>query len=153
MTVYSIFLSRNPWISNMSFLTKRIFLATLSIPAATLLLATYLHNHPLPASKSQIITAYNALPASHAASRSFRIVNPRSHRGLRDTRTIILSKREIGELGDEEILARFVRGYFGGWVFRPELGLGRVADAFGTVILRVGFTGELCGGSSRDVFV
>jgi hypothetical protein len=126
----------------MPLLTSRIFLATLSVPTAAVLLTAYFHSHPLPAAKSRTITTYNDLPPTHYSSPSLRIVNPRSHQAMVDTRTIFLSKNEIGELSDVEILARFVKGYYGGWVFMPELGLGKVAHTFGTSLVNVGYSGQ-----------
>src|ERR1700709_710246 len=100
--------------------TPRIFLlGALAIPATSLFLTSYLYNHPLSASKSRTITSTNSLSKSCAASPSLQIINPRNHQTVQDTRSIFLSKQEIGELSDEEILARFTKGFFGGWIFLP----------------------------------
>lgn len=128
----------------MPFTKSRLLFAAVALPAttATLLLATYLHNHPLPASKSQTIKVINSIPPSHFASPSRKIVNPRNNQGLQDTRSIFLAAREIGALSDEEILARFAKGYFGGWMFAVELGMCKVADFFGTQLVKTGYSGK-----------
>lgn len=127
----------------MPFTKTRLLLAAVALPATTLtLLATYLHNNPLPATKSRTIKVINSTPPSHLTSPSRKIVNPRDYQGLQDTRSIFLAEREIGKLSDEEILARFAKGYFGGWVFAVELGMCGVAHVFGTQLIRTGYSGN-----------
>ncbi|KAJ9624616.1 hypothetical protein H2204_010798 [Knufia peltigerae] len=63
-----------------------------------------------------------AAPSSFLKSKThLAVVNPRDHRGLTDSRSITFklppSRRSWS---DEQILATFVQGYFGGWVFTPE---------------------------------
>lgn len=124
--------------------SPRILLAALAVPAATLFLTSYLYNHPLPASKSQSIVLGDTLPRSCSSSATYKIVNPRCHQGLTDTRAIFLSAQEIGQLSDEEILARFTKGYFGGWIFTPELTFFKVFQLFRKQLFPVDFSGEWC---------
>jgi hypothetical protein len=68
------------------------------------------------------VTVTNTVPASHLESTTHRtVVNPRRSTGLRDTRSIVVelppTKRTYS---DEQILAAYIQGYFGGWVFAPE---------------------------------
>ncbi|KAI1943371.1 hypothetical protein LOZ57_005084 [Ophidiomyces ophidiicola] len=78
------------------------------------------------------------------SSLSERIVNPRGHRILEDcytaalpSDTLVRSASPLGnttskplfQFGDEELLARFTRGFFGGRIFTPErliLGTGAI---------------------------
>ncbi|GME43725.1 hypothetical protein NCS57_00863800 [Neofusicoccum parvum] len=49
------------------------------------------------------------------------IVNPHGHPAIPSSRSISLSAFPIAkDLSDEQILARFVKGFFGGWVIGPE---------------------------------
>jgi hypothetical protein len=117
---------------------------SLVLPAASaLLLSTYLYNYPLPVSKSRTIKTSLSLSPTSSSSPSHLIINP--HRYARnsssDSRFIILTKSEIGNLTDEEILARFLRGFFGGWVFMPEKGIIALFRRFGRPMVAVGFTG------------
>lgn len=45
-------------------------------------------------------------------------------------------------MGDEEILARVLKGFFGGWIFAPEKGLITVLGWAGRKLVSVGFEGE-----------
>lgn len=70
---------------------------------------------------SSIIVDYNSNASFLNSQTCSAVVNPRRHKALSDTRSILLrlplSKRENS---DEQILATFVKGFFGGWVFAPE---------------------------------
>jgi hypothetical protein len=124
-------------------LSHKLLLTTLSIPTLTLLLTTYLYNAPLSASKTRTILTSDTLSPSCSSSYSVRkIVNPRNHVSMTDSRSIHLSKREIGLMGDEEILARLLKGFFGGWIFAPEEGLITVLRWAGRKLISVGFEGE-----------
>ncbi|KAF2465867.1 uncharacterized protein BDR25DRAFT_204293, partial [Lindgomyces ingoldianus] len=64
-------------------------------------------------------------PPSFSSSASIRkTTNPNSCVALTDTRSITLTVPS--RLSDEVILARFMKGYFGGWVFTPERSVLRV---------------------------
>jgi len=125
-------------------LTRRIILlSSLVIPAGALLFTSYLYNHPLPASKTRTIQTTDSLSQSCASSLSVRnVVNPRNHKSMMDSRSIRLSKKEIGDLSDEEILARFFKGFFGGWVFAPEQNLLSFFGLFGVKVFPVGFSSQ-----------
>jgi len=110
------------------------FITTLSItvPATGILIATYLYNRPLGLPKSRTIsTTYDPSSSFSIFPRSLEIVNPRNHQARFDTRSITLLKSEFARkesdkskyISDEEILASFVKGFFGGWSFTPERGM------------------------------
>ncbi|KZP18702.1 hypothetical protein FIBSPDRAFT_863487 [Athelia psychrophila] len=57
------------------------------------------------------------------------ITNPRHHMTATDMFTLRLSPSQIRRVGtktDEELLARMTKGFFGGWIFLPELALFRL---------------------------
>jgi len=60
---------------------------------------------------------------------------------MTDSRSIFISRKEIWGLRDEEILARFVKGFFGGWVFTPENVLIGGLRMVGRKLVSVGFEG------------
>jgi hypothetical protein len=91
--------------------------------AAALFLKVYLHNHPLPSSFTSRLQKSDFLSPSCRSSRSLKIINPSNNIIKTDSIAISLSKAEVGGLTDEEILARFVKGFFGGLVFAPERAL------------------------------
>jgi hypothetical protein len=66
----------------------------------------------------QEISSYQGIPDSLLQSTAVKLTNPHGHVPIHDTRflTVRVSKR----LTDEEILSRFVKGFFGGYVFKPE---------------------------------
>jgi len=65
------------------------------------------------------------------------VVNPRHHWAASDSRSIQLRlPRSKSQYSDEQILATFVKGFFGGWVFAAE---GAVLGAAKRTL--VGFTG------------
>lgn len=78
-------------------------------------------------------------------------MNPLSHVITSDSRSITLLKSDIEksrkengkkvELGDEELLARFVEGFFGGWSFTPERSLLSLISKLGRKFIPVGYTG------------
>ncbi|ATZ54171.1 hypothetical protein BCIN_10g01900 [Botrytis cinerea B05.10] len=82
----------------------------------------YLQDHPLSTAKTATITSYQQLSPSFArSSQSFSsIINPRNHINIADSYKIWLSKADIRNRSDEEILATFTHGFFAGWVFTPE---------------------------------
>lgn len=125
-------------------------LVTLSIPITGILIATYLHNRPLPLHKNRkLSTTYELSPSLKTFPRSLEIVNPRSHRWITDSCSITLLKSDITkcgdekkEVGDEEIMARFVRGFFGGWSFTPERGLIAALKSMGRKFIEAKFSGK-----------
>lgn len=77
---------------------------------------TATHNVPV----RQIISS-DRITDSLAQSKAVKIVNPYDHVLIHDTRNITIRVPET--LSDEEILAHFVKGFFGGCVFGLERGL------------------------------
>lgn len=67
------------------------------------------------------ISVYYDIPESFASSHTVRnLVNPNSHPLALDSRSITIRGSKLSQLSDEVLLARFVKGFFGGWVFTPE---------------------------------
>lgn len=85
-------------------------------------------HHVYHVKPSTIVVDYNNNAAFLNSETCSTVVNPRRHKALSDTRSILLrlppSKRQYS---DEQILATFVKGFFGGWVFAPE---GALLSAF-----------------------
>jgi len=50
------------------------------------------------------------------------LINPHlfTQNAIFDSRTILIKNPNISKLSDEEILARYIHGYFNGWAFFPE---------------------------------
>lgn len=65
------------------------------------------------------------ISSTFAQSKAVKIANPYGLVPINDTRYITI--RVSKTLSDEEILARFVKGFFGGHVFELERGLLKVA--------------------------
>jgi len=75
------------------------------------------------------------------------IVNPHNHITDPDSISINLLRSEIGELSDEEILARFLKGFFSGWSFLPERTYLGALGLMGRCLIPVRFTGAHTDGS------
>lgn len=120
---------------------RAFLLSALVLPGTALCIRAYLHNHPLPQKKTRTIRSTETIYPSCASSPSFRIVNPRNHIAMKDSYSINLAKHEIMNLNDEEILARFINGFFGGWIFTPERTLFAILGLFGMKFVPVGFSG------------
>ena len=123
---------------------RPLLLFTITVPTtAVLLLTAYLYSRTLSPQKIRTIKTSNTLSPTTLTSPFLHILNPRSFtkNTTTDSRFIILSKHEIGNLTDEEILVRLVRGFFGGWVFWPEKGIISLFRLFGRKMVPVGFTG------------
>jgi hypothetical protein len=67
-------------------------------------------------------------------------VNPKNHQAWTDSYSIRLSRREIGNTSDEELLAKFMAGFFGGWTFAVENSIILMLHAFGRQLVPVGFS-------------
>ncbi|TGO32530.1 hypothetical protein BHYA_0309g00080 [Botrytis hyacinthi] len=82
----------------------------------------YLQDRPLPAARTATITSYQQLsPSFSSSSQSLSsIINPRNHISIADSYKIRLSKADIRDRSDEEILATFTRGFFAGPVLELE---------------------------------
>ncbi|KAG0645644.1 hypothetical protein D0Z07_8610 [Hyphodiscus hymeniophilus] len=103
-------------------LRNKFFLASaLSLPATAILVKLFLHNHPLSSFRTRTIESTETLSPTSATSFSIHnLVDPNNHLGIVDSRSIRLLKSQVGSYPVEEILARFLKGFFGGWVFTPE---------------------------------
>lgn len=67
------------------------------------------------------ISVYHDIPESFASSHTIRnLVNPNNYPLALDSRSVTIRGSELSQLSDEVLLARFVKGFFGGWVFAPE---------------------------------
>jgi len=119
------------------------FTLLLLIPAATtgVLLTTYLYSRPFAEFKSKTYKTSSSLSPSTLASKSLSIVNPRKHIQATDSRSVTIPSN----LTDEELLARFTKGYFNGWVFTPEKSIFAVLGLFGRHFIKVGFSSEYHG--------
>ncbi|KAF1845097.1 uncharacterized protein K460DRAFT_405372 [Cucurbitaria berberidis CBS 394.84] len=96
---------------------------TISTAVAVAATGTYLyriqsHISPVPIHR---ISSSPQIPDALKQSKAALAVNPNGHVTITDTRftTLELPNR----LSDEQILARFVKGFFGGYVFGPESGV------------------------------
>jgi hypothetical protein len=64
------------------------------------------------------ISSSDQVPLEFKNSKAAEITNPNKHIAINDSRRITI--KLPGPLSDEEILARYVKGFFGGWWFGPE---------------------------------
>jgi hypothetical protein len=113
----------------------------LLLPVATtgVLLATYLSSRPSGAPIPNSYKSSRSISQSLLESKSLSAVNPRRTVQVSDSRSVAL----LSQLSDEEILARFTKGFFNGWAFTPERGVLGTLAFFGRHFIRVEFTGEL----------
>lgn len=57
----------------------------------------------------------------HRESFAISVVAPKQHRGLQENYSLLIPARRFqSNVSDEEILARFTKGFFSGLVFTPE---------------------------------
>jgi hypothetical protein len=95
-----------------------IALSTVVALAATGIYNILLVRNAISLVPTQRIISDERIPQSFDQSLASKITNPKNHPPIHDTRH--LSIRVAKNLSDEEILAHFVKGFFGGFVFRPE---------------------------------
>ncbi|KAK5315896.1 hypothetical protein LTR70_006538 [Exophiala xenobiotica] len=99
-----------------------------SVPLAALAACSFsycVYRRLAPTTSLDIITI-STIPQSLAESRTNKIiVNPHNYIHSDDTREVRLSLDR--SLPDEQILARFMKGFFGGWIFAPERAAMRIA--------------------------
>ena len=124
-----------------SFVFSRRLLYSLAVPSTAICLAAYFYNHPLPASRSRNIRETDALSPSTLVSPAIKLINPRNNQALVNTITIALSETDVEGLSDEEILARFTKGFFNGWIIFPERLVMGLFELFGSTVIPVSFTG------------
>ncbi|RAL03581.1 uncharacterized protein BO80DRAFT_401730 [Aspergillus ibericus CBS 121593] len=78
----------------------------------------YLHNLTYPCRNMDF--TWQATPG-HSKSFSSRILNPRDGPVDEESYSLRIPTRELpAGITDEELLARFTKGAFGGWIFTPE---------------------------------
>lgn len=96
-------------------------LTTLAIGAGSIYLSqTYPIFFPSRTSPlhSNNVTTTLDIPEHLLSSKTLWVVNPTKFAELRDTRRTTVRVQK--GTSDEEILARYTKGMFGGWVFWPE---------------------------------
>jgi hypothetical protein len=120
--------------------SKLVLVSAFAVPAVAVYLRSYLIEHPLSSSRSRTIKTQATLSPSCAASASLGIVNPKNHQAWTDSYSIKVSRWEIGNASDEELLARFTKGFFGGWIFAAENIILMTLHAFGRKLMPVGFS-------------
>lgn len=109
----------------MAFPTLTGRAVALSIFAATAAAGTYTAAatyRSLRVADPTHITAADSISDSFRNSATVQqVVNPRNHMAIADSRymTVELPLRHC-DVSDEVLLAQFVKGFFGGWVFAPE---------------------------------
>jgi hypothetical protein len=95
-----------------------IALSTAVALAATGIYNILLVHNAVSLVSTQRIISDERIPESFDKSLASKITNPKNHPPNHDTRHLTI--RVPKSLSDEEILARFVKGFFGGYVFGPE---------------------------------
>lgn len=116
----------------MPFLYSSLVVAAATPPA--LLALFHVHTKLFMATRKAVFTL--AVPESFLASRHLRIINPRQHMIATDAVTLKI-RRPLG-MSDEELLARFARGFFGRRTFMVERTFFRIIG-----LRMVGFTGNI----------
>jgi len=122
--------------------SKLVLLSTLAVPVVAVGLQAYLIEHPLSSSRTCNIRKHATLSRSCASSSSLSIVNPNHHKAWTDSFSIRLSRRDIGNTSDEELLSKFVKGFFGGWIFAAESSILMFLHAFGRQMMPVSFSSK-----------
>ncbi|GFF59707.1 hypothetical protein IFM51744_10020 [Aspergillus udagawae] len=96
---------------------RKLLTALLSLPLGTGL-ATYTYAYTSPARHA---TPSKQPSRAHQNSPTMALANPRGMPVYGDSYTIRIPLRDLKPgISDEEILARFSKGFFGVWVFAPE---------------------------------
>jgi hypothetical protein len=74
-----------------------------------------------PPSSHPITSALSVSPSFASSHSVTKIINPRGFKSRGDSRSVTLRLPASPKgLGDEELLARLMRGFWGGWAFAPE---------------------------------
>jgi hypothetical protein len=123
-----------------SIVSKVVLLSALAVPALAVSFRTFLVEHPLSSSRTRNIKKQATLSPSCRRSASLDLVNPKHHQAWADSYSIDLSRQEIGYASDEELLARFTKGFFGGWTFAAESNILMILHAFGRQLFPLGFS-------------
>ena len=104
-----------------SYITSFILTSLAATTAYASYTSTRLYRPSSTRGRDPIITT-TRIPASFAKSSTVtRIINPKGFRSWDDSRSVTLRlPPSAKDWSDEQVLARFTRGFFGGWVFGPE---------------------------------
>lgn len=82
------------------------------------IVVTFFYNLTAPSRNFDF--SYSATPG-HENSLAFTLLNPKRYPTEQDSFSLRIPKRDLrAGISDDEILARFARGFFGGWVFTLE---------------------------------
>lgn len=109
----------------------------------------YLHDHPLSSALTHRITASEGAVRSQIQSKVLReLSSPQQQDGTIDWRCITLGQNEVNKLSDEQVLAAFTKGFFGGWMFVPERVVFAAVKVAGVKALPAGFGGQYIGTQS-----
>lgn len=81
------------------------------------LLSIYLYH--LTGPSRNYLFSHRASPG-HDRSLALTLLNPKGYRTEQDRFSVCLEGAAVAGLSEGEIVARFTRGFFGGWVFTPE---------------------------------
>ncbi|KAH7081130.1 hypothetical protein BKA63DRAFT_503220 [Paraphoma chrysanthemicola] len=110
-------------------MTQILLTSTALACAATSIYAArcYIQISSIPPSQ---ITSSDALSDDFKTSKAVALTNPNKHIPINDSRRITINLPS--PLSDEQILARFVKGFFGGWWLGPER---TVLCGFGKVLV------------------
>jgi hypothetical protein len=97
---------------------NKVLFASTAVACATASIYTARCYSQISTISTTQISSSDQVPPEFKKSKAAEITNPNKHIALDDTRRITI--KLPGPLSDEEILARFVKGFFGGWWFSPE---------------------------------
>lgn len=99
--------------------TLTVIASSVALAAGVYTAATY---RRISSVRSAAITTTHSIPPSFQASKAFNLANPNNFAFSPDSRSITLRvpSKKLASHSDEVLLARALRGFFGGWVFTPE---------------------------------
>jgi hypothetical protein len=100
---------------------SRLFAASAAVASTVAILHVLKIRNATSCVPTRQILSSASVPDSLRRSKAASITNPKGHVTVDDTRSITVNLP--AHLTDEAILARFVRGFFGGHVFAPERGI------------------------------
>lgn len=99
--------------------TFTIIASSVALAAGAYTAATY---RRISTVRSAAITTTHSISPSFQASKAVHLANPQNFEFAPDSRSITLRvpRNRLAARSDEVLLARALRGFFGGWVFTPE---------------------------------
>ena len=106
----------------MSSYIKPFLLTSLAATIAYIAYTSTRLYRPSPSAGLHPITTVDHIPSSFAQSTTVtKLINPKGCRSLDDSRSVTLRLPQGAQrCSEEQVLARFTRGFFGGLVFGPE---------------------------------